>query len=75
MYKKELTQNQKELILDYYCNQKQSITKVSEKLNISKYLISKFLRENQLTRAVGTERKYFHKEDYFENIITEKQAY
>ena len=75
MYKKELTQEQKNLILDYYCNQKLSIPKVSEKLNISKYLISKFLKENKLTRAVGTERKYFHKENYFENIITEKQAY
>lgn len=75
MYKKELTQKQKELILDCYCNQKLSIPKTSEKLNITTYLISKFLKENKLTRIAGTERKYFHNEAYFENITTERQAY
>lgn len=75
MNKKELTQEQRKLILDYYCTQKLSVPKTAELTKISTYMIRKFLKERGLNRSVGTERKYTHNETFFNYIKTEKQAY
>lgn len=64
----------KNIIEDYLSNF--SLRQLELKYNVTRATISKYLEEKQIKLSKGNHyRKYFHKEDFFENIDNEKKAY
>ena len=65
----------KQKIIEEYLNNK-SLRKIEEEYGVSRNTISKFLEKNNIKTTTGNHyRKYFHQEDFFENINTEEKAY
>lgn len=53
-----------------------SLREIERVFNVSRETVSKFLTELNIKNIKGNHyRKYFHKEDYFENIDSEDKAY
>ncbi len=74
MRKINFTDEQQKDIIDLYINQKQSMVNIGAKYQVSKNVISRVLKENQITYR-NDNHKY--KADYrkFQNIDTEEKAY
>lgn len=63
-----------DIIKDYLSNL--SLRQLELKYNVTRATISKYLEEKQIKQSKGNHyRKYFHAENFFENIDNEKKAY
>lgn len=64
----------KNIIEDYLSNL--SLRQLELKYNVTRATISKYLEEKQIKQSKGNHyRKYFHMENFFEDIDNEKKAY
>lgn len=65
----------KEKIIKDYLNNK-SIRQIEKDYNVDRKTTGKFLEEKGIKSLKGNHyRKYFHNENFFENIDTEEKAY
>lgn len=72
---KKVSPETKQLIINDYQNNV-SLRQLEQKYKVTRQSISAFLTEQGIKITVGNHyRKYFHDEDYFENIDTPEKAY
>lgn len=65
---------QQQIIQAYKNNM--SLREIEKQFNVTRATVSKFLEQNGIKLIKGNHyRKYFHNEDFFENIDTEEKAY
>lgn len=74
MQKKIFTKQEVENMIDLYQNQHKTLQQIGENFNVSRTVISRIFKENNISTS-NKQRKYYAQYDIFEQIDSKEKAY